>query len=249
MINEFQNGTKILYMIMNEISVVCFTCKRDEALLPLHYNAIRRVTDSPVYYFVDEAEIDTMTFPKGSQPFATDFVRNGNLIGLDALKGLIASYSYLNTDILKVDTDTVLLSTDWIERTAAMQGFSPSKSFSIHGSCYYLSKDTVSRIKHFIENYYQDYSNNRCEDQVITSIASIVSEPYKVLIQSPITEETVNSCVFTSNFYNIHDAIKEVRCSINCGDSAYLEPYEAAGLDRTIQVKRAMEFVLSKYYK
>lgn len=235
--------------MMNDLTIVCFTCKRDESLLPIHYNAIRKVTDAPVCYFVDEQEIDKMNFPNGSIPFATDFNRKGNLIGLDALKGIIAAYSYLNTDILKVDTDTVLLSTDWIVRDAAMHGFTPSKTFTIHGSCYYLSKDTINKVKGFIQNFYCDYSNDRCEDQVICQIASIVSEPYKVLIQPPITETAVHSCVFTSNFYNIPDAIKEVRCSINCGDSTYLEPYEAAGLDRTVQVKRAMQFVLSKYYK
>lgn len=228
--------------------IVCFTCKRDESLLPIHYNHIRKINkDCEVYYIVDAGEIDEMTFPKGSIPLATDFNRNENLTGLDALKGIISVYSYLGGNILKIDTDTLLLSEEWITEKASMIGFAPSKSFSIHGSCYYINQDCVMKIKNFISNYYYGEGlDKRCEDQVITQIASIVSEPYKVLILPSIIQDgVVNSCIFTSEMFNEPDLIDYINSVINCGDMVYLEPYLDAGLDRTIQVRRAMEFVIA----
>ena len=228
--------------------IVCFTCKRDESLLPLHYNQIRKVDkDSEIYYIVDVGEIDEMTFPKGSIPIATDFNRNGNLTGLDALKGIISVYSYLGGNILKIDSDTMLLSNDWITEKASMIGFAPANSYSIHGSCYYINHDCVMKIKNFISNfYYGEGLDKRCEDQVITQMASIVSEPYKVLILPSIIQSgAVNSCIFTAEMFNEPDLINYVNDVINCGDKIYVEPYEVAGLDRTIQVRRAMEFVIA----
>lgn len=228
------------------LSIVCFTCKRDEVLLPLHYKQIRSVCDCPVYYLVDKEEIDSMQFPNGSIPLATDFNRNGNLIGKDALQGIIASYSFINTNIIKIDSDTMLLSTDWIIEEAAMQGFSPASSFTIHGSCYYINQSTVQSIRQFIASYYDDLNNNRCEDATITQLASIVSKPYQVLIQSAIKDNSINSCCFTRKMFNFPQSIKQVNYIINCGDRTYWEDYEIAGLDRTLQVRRAMAFVLSK---
>lgn len=230
-----------------DYKIVCFTCKRDEELLPIHYKQIMKVNPNhEVYYIVDESEIEQMKFPKGSTPLASDFMRNGNLIGIEALQGIIATYSYLNSNILKIDSDIMLMSDTWIETKSSMQGFTPSKSFTIHGSCYFINKECVDKVRHFVSNYYEDTLNNRCEDQTITTIAAIVSSPYKVLIQPSITKGSPNSCIFTNAMFNEPNVIREIKCCINCGDAAYLEQYLASGLDRTAQVKRAMAFVLSK---
>lgn len=225
-------------------SIVCFTCKRDEPLLPIHYKQIRTVCDYPVYYLVDEQEIGGMHFPNGSIPMATDFNRNGNLIGKDALQGIIASFIAIGTDIIKIDSDTMLMSIDWIIDEAAMQGFSPASSFTIHGSCYYIQQETVRKIREFITSYYDDLNNNRCEDATITQLANLVSNPYQVLIQSPIKGSVINSCCFNRKMFNYPQTIHQVRNIINCGDRSYYEDYEIAGLDRTTQILRAMKFVL-----
>lgn len=233
---------------------VCFTCKRDEPLLHLHYQAIKRIDkEAVINYILDESEAETIALPAGSKGFTTSFNRNGNLIGFDALKGILNTFKYIsqlhgNQPIIKIDSDIILTDIEWLniinDGEVSMTGISPASTFTCSGGCYALSFKCLCDIIDFIEQGFYWDTTGRVEDQVITSIASIVSAPFSVLIYQPFDAEQsyIRSCVFTREMYNRPEVIKRVKGWINCGDGIYTNSYIDAKLDVTQAKKRAMRY-------
>lgn len=233
---------------------VCFTCKRDEALLQLHYQSIKRIDkEAIVNYIIDETEADDIVLPAGSKGFTTNFNRNGNLIGFDALKGILNTFKYIsqlnnNQPIVKIDSDIILTDREWLELIfsgdVSMIGISPASTFTCSGGCYALTYKCLCDIIDFIEQGFYWDTTGRVEDQVITSIASIVSEPFSVLIYQPFDPEQthIRSCVFTREMFNRPEVIKRVKGWINCGDGIYTNSYIDAKLDVVQAKRRAMRY-------
>ena len=54
---------------------------------------------------------------------------------------------------------------------------------------------------------------------------------------------------FTHGFYSNPDALKRVRCVVDCGDPALINIYLSAHLDTIEAKKRAMRYTLHTFYK
>ena len=100
------------------LAFCCFTCRRDEALLPFHYAAIQLARPgTPVVYAVDAAEQD-MSLPEGSNLLVTTWERRGNLLGQAALVGILHTLEQVAEDYnavaVKIDSDIMLTGTEWL---------------------------------------------------------------------------------------------------------------------------------------
>ena len=119
----------------------CFTCRRDEALLPFHYEAIQLACPgAPVVYAVDAAEQD-MELPTGSTRMVTSWDRKGNLIGQAALIGILESLKQAamehNALPVKIDSDIMLAGVEWLDsirlQQLCMVGICPGQFFCASG--------------------------------------------------------------------------------------------------------------------
>lgn len=245
-----------------KFAYVCFTCLRDEALLPLHYSAIMRADPlAEVYYQVEDTEADKITIPSGAYLLPAKWKHNGNLIGIDALKGIVETYKLVaeNTGrvVVKIDSDTILLSTGWLniiaDGKADLIGYAPLTTLYAKGTCYALSKDGINAVIEQLKNgSYWECSKEvgRIEDEVITMLCAIGTDKNRVRILQPKLPD--NSIVlytaFTHGFYSQPEALKKVRVIIDCGDPALITAYKIARLDTVEAKRRAMQFSLHALY-
>lgn len=238
---------------------VCFTCKRDEPLLPLHYNAIMRADpQAEVYYQVEESEADSIRIPEGAYLLPAKWSHNGNLCGYDALRGIIETYKLVadntNRTVVKIDADTVLLSKGWLrlvaDGKADMIGYAPKSNYYCKGTCYALSQQGINGIIEQLQSGHYWEISNRIEDGVITMLCAMGTDKDRVKILQPRTPDS-NIVLYTAYnhaFYSNPDALKRVKCVIDCGDPALINLYRSARLDTIEAKRRAMRFCLHTFY-
>ena len=239
---------------------LCFTCKRDEALLPLHYAAIMKADPlAEVYYQVEDKDSD-IRIPEGSYLLPASWQHNGNLCGLEALKGMLHTYKLVadntNRAVVKIDADTILLSKGWLNIVgsgkADMVGYAPMTNYYCKGTIYALSKQGINAVIEQLQSgTYWECNSPRIEDGVISMLAAIGTDKDRVKILQPKMPD--NSIVlytaFTHGFYSNPDALKRVRCVVDCGDPALINIYLSAHLDTIEAKKRAMRYTLHTFYK
>lgn len=242
-----------------KFAYVCFTCKRDEDLLPLHYEAIKRADpDSQVYYQVEEKDKD-IRIPEGAYLLPASWQHNGNLCGLEALQGMISTYKLIadNTDrvVVKVDSDTILLSKGWLQIVgdgkADMVGYAPLTNYYCKGTIYAISKQGIyAIIEQLKKGYYWECNSPRIEDGVLTMLCAIGTDKDRVSILQAMLPDTslVLYTAFNPHFYKYPDALKRVKCVVDCGDPTLITPYKDKGLDTTTIKKKAMSFTLDTFY-
>lgn len=243
-----------------KFAYVCFTCKRDEPLLPLHYAAIMRADPlAEVYYQVEDKDSD-IRIPEGSYLLPASWQHNGNLCGLDALKGMLHTYKLVadntNRVVVKIDADTILLSKGWLNIVgsgkADMVGYAPMTNYYCKGTIYALSKQGINAVIEQLQSgTYWECNSPRIEDGVISMLAAIGTDKDRVKILQPKMPD--NSIVlytaFTHGFYSNPDALKRVKCVVDCGDPALINIYLSAHLDIIEAKKRAMRYTLHTFYK
>lgn len=81
----------------------------------------------------------------------TDFPRGGNLRGWPCVYGLLdclieACDRFGATGCLKVDCDTLMLGTDWIEQDAPLCGFMQGRSAYVGGMAYWMRRDAIEEV-------------------------------------------------------------------------------------------------------
>ena len=239
---------------------VCFTCKRDEQLLPLHYEAIMRADPlAQVYYQVEDAEAD-ITIPNGAYLLPAPWKHNQNLLGMAALLGMVNTYKMVaeNTGrtVVKIDADTILISNNWIDLVgtgkADMVGFSPTTNYYCKGTAYAISLTGINAVlEQLYSGNYWENGADRIEDGVISMLCAIGTDKDRVRILQ--TKKPDNSIilytVFSSPFYSNPDALTVVKCVIDCGDPKLLNTYHLGRLDPILAKKRAMRFCLHSFYR
>lgn len=202
---------------------VCFTCSRDLPLLTAHYAAIMRSDPEAKVYYVFEPE-DNAQGPVGSIVVTANFPHNNNLIGLQCHYGMLMAMKDLselngNCDVVKIDSDCYYISD--FPGGYDLIGTAPSSGYYAKGCSYRLSYDCICRIIDYISKGYID-TNGRCEDNLISMVAAITSEPNKVKILNPLefNEQneisSVNSCIFQSIYYSKPDDLNKVKFWIDC---------------------------------
>lgn len=242
---------------MAKFAYICFTCKRDQELLPLHYCAIMKADpEAQVYYQVEEADKD-LVIPEGSFLLPATWHHNKNLCGLEALLGMITTYKQVadntNRNIVKVDSDTLLLSRAWLEPLVAGQvdmiGYAPATNYYCKGTIYALSKQGIDAIiTELKRGLYWECNNSRIEDGVITMLCAMGTDKGKVRILQPMTPDysTILYTAFTPAFYDRPDALLKVKCVVDCGDTKLTSRYPDADIVET--KRRAMQHTLATIY-
>lgn len=217
------------------LAFICFTCQRDESLLPYHYALIKSACpDAPVVYCIDKAE--HVTIPDGAVDLITDFPRQGNLCGRSCHVGMLEAMSTVLAStkadyVVKIDSDVAFLSAAWIKPGLDMQGYAPIDNYYCKGTCYAMSARAVGRVKDYIKSPSYNDLNGRVEDGTITMAAAITSEPYQVRIYNPIDGDKISNVIFYHNFYGNPELLKNVNSFIDCGDRKYLELYSRGGVE------------------
>ena len=233
---------------------VCFTCRRDVGLLPLHAEAIRRVDPRGViWYVVDKADED-MPLPDGCERRVTDWPRRGNLLGFPALVGILETLrdaAATGRVPVKVDSDVVMRGVGGLEHLrrgkTGMVGVCPGQLFCASGACYGIAPHVVQEILRFIESRaYWDAASIRVEDETISMMAALVSPPYGVTF---LQHRAPDGAWVLSSIFNKHhfqDASLLVRCQayVDCGDRKFLQWYQVAEDELPNIKKQAMETVL-----
>lgn len=220
----------------------CFTCKRDECLLPFHFAAIKSaVPDAIVCYVVDVAD-DSMQVPKCAEKIVTTWKRNGNLKGKAALTGILESFvriakHYESDYIVKIDSDVCFAGAEWLSGLLAgnfdFVGISPRGLYCASGACYALHSRVAQKALHYIRAFdYEDAADDRPEDETISMIAAIVSMPYRVCIFNHYYPETGSliSCVYKQEYANTEKPSLPIASAfIDCGSPAYIAQMKNVG--------------------
>lgn len=234
---------------------ICFTCLRDSALLPFHYEALKRaVPGAAVYYVFSKAEADSASVPAGAFRVMADFPRNGNLLGLECHLGMLRTMQFLagrhqQVNVVKIDSDVFLLSDSFINTLGMehdMVGVAPAKSYYCKGTCYGMTTGLIDKVIHYLSNGYQDRSN-RLEDSVISMVAAIVSDAGKVRIHNVANADNTDILytIFHKGIMESPGFLNNVRGFLDCGDPIYTNDYP----DPTAAKAKAMQFVLQHLRK
>lgn len=243
-----------------KFAYVCFTCLRDEPLLNLHYAAIMKADpEGEVYYQVEEKEVDSIKIPDGAYLLPAAWSHNGNLCGIEALKGIINTYKMIadNTGrvVVKIDADTILLSKGWLgivaDGKADMIGYAPQTNLYCKGTAYAISSKGINAVIEQLQSGSYWENNARIEDGVVTMLCAMGTPKNRVKILQPRLPDAsiVLYTVFNHGFYNNPDALRRVKCVVDCGDPALINLYRMARLDAVQAKKRAMRFTLHTFYK
>lgn len=230
---------------------VCFTCKRDEGLLPLHAEAIRLAAPRAcIVYAMDEAEAD-MALPEGCSRYVTRWPRRGNLLGYPAMMGILETLLEVAEETgripVKVDSDVVVTGIQWlaplVKGATGMLGICPGQLFCASGACYGIAPELVREMLDFLSHgTYWDIPGIRVEDETISMLAAMVSEPCKVTFLQHRAPDAawVLSSIFAWPYFMDASPLRRCQAFIDCGDRKFLTAYEAAGFDATELKRRAM---------
>lgn len=237
------------------LAFCCFTCKRDEALLPFHYAAIQLACPgAPVVYAVDAAEKD-MALPEGSRLLLTSWDRRGNLIGQHALVGILRSLARVANDYnavaVKIDSDIMLTGTDWLRtiryRELGMVGICPGQLFCASGACYAMQWSTIeAALSYIASGFYFDAAQIRVEDETISMLSALVNPPGRVLFYQYAYPHTVLASIFKAEHFTDATPLQKVQAWVDCGDRKMLnqlfcqnrpkEDIKREAMERTLEV-------------
>lgn len=235
------------------LAFCCFTCRRDEALLPLHYAAIQLACPgAPVVYAVDASEQD-MVLPEGSRLLVTTWDRRGNLIGQEALVGILHTLKQVAEDYnavsVKIDSDIMLAGTDWLRsirfKELGMVGICPGQLFCASGACYAMQRSTIEAALDYIERgFYFDAAGIRVEDETISMLAALVNPPGRVLFYQYAYSNAVLSSIFKAEYFTDATPLERVQAWVDCGDRKMLNLPFCQNRPKEAIKREAMELTL-----
>lgn len=158
-----------------------FTCARDADLVPLWAESVRRlVPAAPLYCAVDQEDA-AMPLPKKCRRIVTGFDRRGNLNGITAVAGILATAHAVATatglPVVKIDCDTVLTGAEWLEAFADPQldyiGFEGGHPLTASGLCYAFGRRGAEKILRAISPWPWQREGKFPEDQTICALAHL----------------------------------------------------------------------------
>lgn len=217
------------------------TCRRDEALLPIWAQGVRRlVPDAILVAAVDAAEAD-MVLPKKIHRVITHFARNGNLNGLDAVIGILRLIAEIGEKfgggpVIKLDSDTVLTGGNWLHLLDHTEylGFEGGPPLVATGICYALHPTAARRILAASDPWPWQKNSKFPEDFTIFTLATLFCQT--VLLPW-------SGGRWVQSFLPGHFGAPEIplaaAAAVHCGQTEFLVTYDAA-LDRAAMVRRAM---------
>lgn len=134
-----------------DYAVFCY--REDRLCLPVCMKQIRRVDPEARFWLFDDGRdpLDEGDVPVGDEVTyeVTWFNRNGNLNGLECMRGMLGCMYRIPGDgvVVKIDADTLLMSDGWIERGLADGkmggGVQCMVGLAWSGCCYWLTKRAI----------------------------------------------------------------------------------------------------------
>lgn len=158
-----------------------FTCARDADLVPLWAESVRRLLPAaPLYCAVDQEDA-AMPLPKKCRRIVTCFDRRGNLNGITAVAGILATAHAVATatglPVVKIDCDTVLTGSAWLRAFADPQldylGFEGGHPLTASGLCYAFGRRGAEKILRSITPWPWQREGKFPEDQTICALAHL----------------------------------------------------------------------------
>lgn len=220
-----------------------FTCARDADLVPLWAHAIRRFCpEAPLIAAVDRADA-TMPLPRKVTRFVTDFDRQGNLNGVEAIAGILGSILEVaeatGLPVVKIDSDTVLSGAAWLQELALVDyvGFEGGIPLHASGMCYALTRSGVEKILRGISPWPWQTNGKLPEDQTICTLALMHA---RARIHPWHGGDHV--LAFMPSHFGDPTALRKAQAAIHCGQANALDKYP--GLDRSHLVARMMRTTL-----
>ncbi len=217
-----------------------FTCSRDADLVPLWAHSIRRLLpDAPLIAAVDRADED-MQLPRKVTRLITDFDRQGNLNGVEAIAGILASIKLVGQTtglpVVKMDSDTVLTGAGWLEELAVRDyvGFEGGIALTATGICYGMTEAGADKILRSITPWPWQTDGKFPEDQTIFSLAQMYT---RARLHPWGKGEHV--LAFMPSHFGRPDALRKAGVAIHCGQAQALEAY-GSHLQRSHLVRRMM---------
>ncbi len=129
-----------------------FAYRDDAECLDLCIEQLRRVDAEASIYVFDDATAPLPAVPAGVHYSMTNFPRNGNLNGMECVKGMLMHMHAIPGDspVVKIDSDTLLINPTEIKecfksgfKAGGVEAFS---AFAFTGICYWLSKVAIKDL-------------------------------------------------------------------------------------------------------
>mgnify|MGYP001824358138 CR=1 FL=1 len=108
----------------------------------------------------------------------TDFPRGGNLRGWPCVLGMLETMASVcraanEPGCLKVDCDTLVFELNWLDREAPLCGFMSGRNAYAVGMCYWMTLETIDRVRTSFESRWLQPGWRAPEDQTITGLSLI----------------------------------------------------------------------------
>lgn len=218
-----------------------FTCSRDAALVPLWAHSVRRLLPAaPLVAAVDRADAD-MPLPRKVARLVTDFDRQGNLNGIEAVAGILCCMQRVaevtGLPVVKMDCDTVLTGTRWLAELGYLDyvGFEGGCPLTATGICYGLTGEGASKILRRISPWPWQSSGKFPEDQTIFSLAQLYLSAVRL---HPWTGGQ-HVLAFMPSHFGQPEVLLNAAVAIHCGQAQALAAY-GSHLCRAHLVRRMM---------
>lgn len=223
-----------------------FTCARDADLIPLWAESVRRLMPAaPLYCAVDQADAD-LPLPKKCRRIVTEFDRQGNLNGIEAVAGILATAHAVACEtglpVVKMDTDTVLTGAGWLHAFADPRidyiGFEGGEPLTATGICYALGPHGAEKILRAISPWPWQRQGKFPEDQTICKLAHLYTSAWL----HPWERGRFVLAFHPGHFGDPHPL---TRCgaAVHCGQASTLAAY-GSQLNRAHLVARQMRTTL-----
>ena len=223
-----------------------FTCARDADLVPLWAEGIRRILpDALLFCAVDHADAD-MPLPKKCRRLVTAFERRGNLNGIEAVAGILATAHSVaaatGLPVVKIDCDTVLTGSGWLTAFEDPQldylGFEGGHPLTATGICYAFGPRGPEKILRAISPWPWQQDGKFPEDQTICALAHLHANAWL----RPWAKGR-HVLAFLPSHFGEPSSLAACSAAVHCGQATTLSAYGST-LQRAHLVARQMRATL-----
>ena len=228
-----------------KIAFVTFTCARDAGLVHLWAAAVRRLApDALLVCAVDQADA-TMALPRKCLRVVTTFDRQGNLNGIPAVQGILATLAAVGEElgadvVVKMDCDTVLTGASWLRwlENVDFLGFEGGVPLTATGICYAVRTSAARRLADAVKPWRWRTTGKFPEDQTIFSLALLHTNGTLIPWE---TGKMVQA--FLPPHFTLPDIPLQAGAAVHCGQEEFLAEYGSSS-NRAALIKRAMVCLL-----
>ena len=222
----------------------------------MHAEAIRRADPQAVIiYAVDAIDAD-MSLPEGCERYVTCWSRNGNLLGMPALMGIMETLLDVSRRTgripVKIDSDIIATGITWLSPLVfgqcSMIGICPGQLFCASGGCYGITGETIAACLDYLHSgVYWDTPGIRVEDETVSMLAAMSSPPWSVMFLQHMGRNFVLSSIFKPQHFENPEPLRYVSAWIDCGDRKLLLNQADAQCDTVSLKARAMRLCVQLF--